>query len=266
MPHGRLAGAGALLVRDPRGFAEVALDQAERALEPLRAGPRMPARPLDEILGDAGDAIGGEVRQHLAEEAASEIEAHVRAGVERLGRRAPFPVAHNAAPSLAKLCYALCRALRPALVVETGVAYGVSSAFITKALAVNGHGELHSIDRASVRPGSSDHVGALVPGELRDRWVLHHGRSRRLLPGLLAELGQVGLFVHDSWHTYRTVAWELRTVTPRLARPGAVLVDDVAGNRAFEHWASRSRPRLAAIVEEEPVGVAVFSKQVSGPV
>ena len=172
----------------------------------------------------------------------------------------PFPIAHNAAPSLARLCYVLCRALRPAVVLETGVAYGVSSSFITKALALNGHGELHSVDRAPVRPGVESYIGALVPDELRSRWTLHRGTSRRLLPRLLPELEGLALFVHDSQHTYRNVSWELRTVMPHLTRPAAVLVDDVAANRAFEDWVERSRPAVSAVVAEEPVGVAVLDR------
>jgi hypothetical protein len=33
----------------------------------------------------------------------------------------PFPIIFNADPTLAQLCYALCRALRPDTVLETGV-------------------------------------------------------------------------------------------------------------------------------------------------
>jgi hypothetical protein len=254
----KLAGAVSLLVRDPRELVEVVVDQAQRAVDPLRARPSALRRPLDEIAGDLSDALGTDVAAILREEEMAEIDAQVGERIERLGPDLPFPIAHNAAPSLARLCYALCRALRPAVVLETGVAYGVSSSFITKALALNGHGELHSVDRAPVRPGVESHIGALVPDELRSRWTLHRGTSRRLLPRLLPELGGLSLFIHDSQHTYRNVSWELRTVVPHLTGPAAVLVDDTAANRAFEDWVERSRPAFSAVVAEEPVGVAVI--------
>jgi hypothetical protein len=142
-------------------------------------------------------------------------------------------------------------------VLETGVAWGVTSAFIAKALAVNRQGELHSVDRAPVRPDVESYIGSLVPEELRSRWTLHRGTSRRLLPPLLPDIEELSLFVHDSQHTYPNVSWELRTVTPHLRRPAAVLVDDVAANRAFEDWLERSRPAFSAVVES-PVGVAVL--------
>jgi hypothetical protein len=254
----KLAGAVGLLARDPRELVEVVVDQAQRAVEPLRARPSAVGRPLEEVAAEVGGALATDVAAFLREDGLAEIDAEVRERTEHLGTEVPFPLAHNAAPSLARLCYALCRALRPALVLETGVAYGVSSSFILKALALNGGGELHSVDRPPVRPGVEDYVGALVPDELRARWTLHRRTSRRVLPRLLPQLDGLSLFVHDSQHTYRNVSWELRTVTPRLTRPAAVLVDDTAANCAFEHWIDRARPAFSAVVAEEPVGVAVL--------
>jgi hypothetical protein len=256
----KLAGAVSLLRHDPRELFETVVDQAQRAVEPLRARPSAVPRPLEEIAGDLGVVLGTDVSAILREDGMAEIDDQVRERIERLGPELPFPLAHNAAPSLARLCYVLCRALRPAVVLETGVAYGVSSSFITKALDVNGHGELHSVDRAPVRAQVEDYIGALVPDDLRARWTLHRGTSRRLLPRLLPTIEGLGLFVHDSQHTYRNVSWELRTVAPLLTQRAAVLVDDTAANCAFEHWVERSRPAFHAVVAEEPVGVAVVDR------
>jgi hypothetical protein len=247
-----------MLIRDPRELYEVVVDQAQRAGDRFRALPSGERRPFDEIAAELDGALGREVASYLDEDGLAEIDAEVRERVERLGPDLPFPIEHNAAPSLAKLCYALCRALRPETVLETGVAYGVSSSFITKALALNGGGHLHSVDRPPTRPGVEDYVGALVPDELRARWTLHRGSSRRMLPSLLPRLEGLSLFIHDSQHTYRNISWELRTVTPHLTRPAAVLVDDTAGNRAFEHWVEREHPTFSAVVETEMVGVAVL--------
>jgi len=255
----KVAGAARLLARDPRELFEVVVDQAQRAVDPLRRRPSWAPRPLDEIVAGLESDLGRDVASFLREDGRADIEAEVRERIERLGTDVPFPLAHNAAPSLAQLCYALCRALRPAAVLETGVAYGVTSAFIAKALAMNGEGQLHSVDRAPVRPDARSYIGALVTEELHSRWTLHRGTSRRLLPRLLPDLEGLSLFVHDSQHTYPNVTWELRTVTPYLTRPAAVLVDDVAANRAFEDWVERSRPSFSAVVEEAPVGVAVIA-------
>jgi Methyltransferase domain len=255
----KLVGATRMLFQDPRELYEVVVDQAQRAVDPLRARPSGEAMPLRDVAAGLGAALGRDVASFLDEEGLAQIDAEVSERTERLGPDLPFPLAYNAAPSLARVCYALCRALRPTVVLETGVAYGVSSSFLTQALALNGAGHLHSVDRGPVRPGVDSYIGALVPEELRSRWRLHRGTSRRLLPDLLPQLDGLALFIHDSQHTYRNVSWELRTVAPHLVRPAAIVVDDVAGTRAFEDWVERSRPAFSATVAEEPVGVAVIN-------
>jgi hypothetical protein len=254
----KLERAATLLVRDPRELYEVLVDRAQRTMDPLRRRPTLEVTPFEDVAAGLDGALAGRVSESLREDALAEIDAEVRERIGQLGTTLPFPLEHNAAPSLANLCYALVRALRPATVLETGVAYGMSSSFLAKALSVNGEGELHSVDRPAVQPGVEDYIGALVPDHLRSRWTLHRGTSRRLLPRLLPEIGGLSLFVHDSQHTYRNVTWELGTVTPHLTRPAAVLVDDTAGTRAFEHWVERTRPAFSAVVAEQWVGVAVL--------
>lgn len=133
---------------------------------------------------------------------------------------------------LAEVTYLIVRGLRPTLVVETGVARGVSSRMILAALAANGHGQLVSID---VYRGA-DRATA-VPDRLRDRWVLLDGTSRRHLRAAVAE--GVDVFLHDSQHTRRNMRWEFSVAWPRL-RPGGVLIaDDIHENDAFA-WLVRA--------------------------
>ena len=82
--------------------------------------------------------------------------------------------------------YAAVRALRPDLVVETGVASGVSSAYILLALERNAKGTLHSVEigDTSYLPANKE-PGWIVPEWLRSRWRLHIGDVRAVLPGLL---------------------------------------------------------------------------------
>ena len=53
-----------------------------------------------------------------------------------------------------------------------------------------------------------------------------------MLRGLVAGLGEVDLFVHDSMHTTRNVRFELDLVWPALTPNGVVLIDDVERNAA----------------------------------
>jgi predicted O-methyltransferase YrrM len=153
---------------------------------------------------------------------------------------APFKAIHSADVALARCCYAACRALKPDVVVETGVAYGVTSAFLLQALNENGQGRLASIDLPPLGPNADQFAGIAVPMRLRGRWRLHRGVTKRLLPGLLDETGPVDLFVHDSLHTYRNMRWEFETVWPHLGDGGMVIADDVQGNPAFKELRNHS--------------------------
>jgi predicted O-methyltransferase YrrM len=160
---------------------------------------------------------------------------------ELIAEPSSFEPSHNGTETLANLCYAICRAVRPRVVVETGVAHGVTSAYILQALSENEQGALFSIDLPPLGSKSAAYTGCFVPEELRSRWSLHIGSARKLLPEIFALAGAPTLFVHDSLHTYAHMKWELSHAMAVL-RPGGVLIaDDIEGNRAFEEAARASR-------------------------
>jgi predicted O-methyltransferase YrrM len=153
----------------------------------------------------------------------------------------PFPIEgfHNGTVTLGRLCYLACRQLRPRIVVETGVAYGVTSTYILKALSENGEGELQSVDLPPLARDADKYVGYFIPAELRGRWTLNLGPAKKLLPNLLQRAQKIDMFVHDSLHTYHHMRWEFETALSAL-RPGGILIaDDIQGNRAFEELLDR---------------------------
>jgi predicted O-methyltransferase YrrM len=171
----------------------------------------------------------------------NEIEEAVNRKMAELRQLAPFRISHSADTALARLCYLTCRYLKPEVSIETGVAFGVTSAYILKAMEINGCGVLHSIDLPPLGTQADDFVGALIPENLKDRWQLHRGSARHLLPEVLQQNGPIDLFIHDSLHTYSHMLWEFNTVTPYLRPGGVLLSDDIAENKAFHDWTSRRR-------------------------
>src|SRR3989442_14227021 len=91
------------------------------------------------------------------------------------------------------LLYHVVRLLRPERVLETGVASGVSSLFVLKALSDHSKGSLLSIDLPNADPGAQILPGSasgwIVPASLRSRWDLGVGDSRVLMPEVLAQFG-----------------------------------------------------------------------------
>lgn len=147
--------------------------------------------------------------------------------------------------------YALVRAVRPRVIVETGVASGQSSTHLLRAMAANGGGKLHSIDLPNVQRGSllpqGRGTGWMVPASLRSSWELHLGDARVLLPELLAELGTVDVFLHDSDHSYEHMSFEFEQAYPRLTPGGLLLSDDTHLHRAWDDFCAGHRLRATRI-------------------
>ena len=115
--------------------------------------------------------------------------------------------------------YVIVRALKPELMIETGVAHGKSSLFILRAMEMNNFGKLISIDLppdGNLSDGAKTNLGEksigwLVDDSLRHRWELVIGDSIEMLSKLqthgVLETNQI--FLHDSLHTFDHARKEL---------------------------------------------------------
>jgi len=261
----RVARILALLPKRPIDvYDRLSLSVANRS-ERLREAPVYEANQWHDVLEALEVLFAEPVDNVLHDPAFHKLEETVRDRIGTLPENAPWSQRHNADFTFATACFLLCRVLKPNIVIETGVAYGVSSSFMLQALEMNGRGTLHSIDLPpSIEDNAVPYVGYLIPEHLKPRWELHRGTSKRVLPPLLAQLGQVDMFVHDSLHTYRNMLWEFQTVTPCLPPEAALIADDIGGNPAFLEWVTDADPVFRAVVHEEDkagmFGIGVFSE------
>lgn len=158
-----------------------------------------------------------------------DVDAEWDGRVAAAPHKRTFPPYYNVERETARCLYLLARALRPAHVLETGVANGRSSFFLLTALQRNGSGELHSLDvRADAAP-------YLTPSE-RAVWhftVVERRRSARALERALESVPALDLFVHDSDHSYRWQRTEYAVALSRLQRGGILASDDADASYAF---------------------------------
>src|SRR5260370_35725833 len=109
---------------------------------------------------------------------------------------------------------------------------------------------MNSIDLPPLGKNGDAFVGSLVPPEFLHRWTLHRGSTRRLLAPLVATLGQIDLFLHDSQPTLENMRAEFLTAWPAL-RPGAGLIAaEVEPNSALQDLARRNDTALALVFRE----------------
>jgi hypothetical protein len=150
----------------------------------------------------------------------------------------------------APLLYVLVRAVRPEVVVETGVSSGYSARLMLEAMQRNERGTLWSIGIQKIAVGPMDvevagavrerPVGWLVPEGLRQRWRLRVGASEDLLPGVLErEARPLGIFIHDSLHLYDRMMAEYTLARPCLVPGGWLLSHDIHNNRAWAEFLGR---------------------------
>jgi len=243
---------GMALLARPRETGERIRNKVRTLLDGATARSTLRGTPasgmteaIARLCGEAGDGFRDSTGLSTA---LGSLERQIQAGTREPG---PFGAFHSASPTLGRLCYLICRMLQPKVVVETGVAYGVTSSYILLALSENAKGTLHSIDLPPLARDAAKQVGRLVPVELRGRWKLTIGSARTELPRTIDRAGGLDIFVHDSLHTYRHMQWELGLALSRLRRGGALVADDIEGNRAFEEAAAHLSVDSWVAIQEE---------------
>ncbi len=153
--------------------------------------------------------------------------------------------------------YLIIKKYRPSLMIETGVANGVSTYFILKAMHENRTGKLISIDYPNYNPkgyvnedGKPDAVfiptgkepGWLVPTEFKDRFSIMTGKSSDILPQLDFT---PDIFYHDSDHSYTNMKFELEWAYMHVKKSGLIMADDTNINSAWvDFLASKNVKKL----------------------
>jgi len=142
--------------------------------------------------------------------------------------------------------YALVRAVRPDVFVESGILHGLTSTFILEALHRNDSGLLISADLPSypeTGPANKDgciavlprgkEPGWVVPDAKASRWRRLKGESTKVLPPVLTQMPSIDIFLHDSEHTTQTMFEELQLGWKHLREGGILICDNSDMSSAF---------------------------------
>lgn len=238
-------------------FAKVAVDDPREAFDRLRIKLESHKTKREEGQYQAveswRDWLTEQTKWDMAPESEllfAEIWKQTR---DDLGMASSFGVGHDADRHLALATWLvttnqLLRTSRDCYrIVETGVGRGILSRVILEAISEKGGAKLWSIDLPPLRdPWFSDSCAA-VPHALRSKWTYRRGAALRLLPGVLEEATALDLFIHDSLHTEDHMLREFEVAWPYVVSGGALIADDIDGNRAFSDFFSHA-PNVKAFV------------------
>jgi Methyltransferase domain len=242
---GKFQRAARAIVADP---VEALLDIPERISmrhdyrASYKADPEWEAR-LHSWLAAAWPCPEGAMVDTLTRE----VELELQTQGLRMGR-GTYGEYSDADLSMVRAVWCTVLHQRPSVVIETGVARGVTSRIVLEALDRNDLGHLWSIDLPHPQKKELHvQIGAAVPSSHRGRWSYVEGSSRRRLPSLLRSIAQVDLFIHDSLHTARNTRFEMEQTLRTLASEGIMIVDDISPHQAFAEFA-RDFPQLETLV------------------
>lgn len=156
-----------------------------------------------------------------------------------------------------ELIYFIIRKTKPKIIVETGVLDGISSTFILLALNKNQSGILYSIDLPARKEfwGSTNEMltpalprgkdpGWIVPLNLKNKWKLLLGSSKKHLPPLLTKLVKIDIFIHDSMHTDEYMMWEYQTSWTALNKGGLLCSDDIHTGKSFWQFSQQVKKQI----------------------
>ena len=133
---------------------------------------------------------------------------------------------------LASFLYAYILNSKPSVVIETGVANGITTNIIMKALEQTG-GTLHSFD---VDPKTKNvYIGS-------GHWNFHllTNNFENMLQEIISNIGMINLWIHDSNHGYQWQAFEYDLAADSLQKNGILVSDDIDSSTAWG-LASKSR-------------------------
>jgi predicted O-methyltransferase YrrM len=132
------------------------------------------------------------------------------------------------------MLYFLTRHLKPAVVVETGVASGYSSRSFLTAMKENSYGHLYSSDFPYFRlKDPEQYIGILVEDELKSRWSLYIEGDSQNLRIILNQVSQIDLFHYDSDKSFSGRRRTFLLIEPKLGEKSIVIFDDTQGNSFF---------------------------------
>ena len=158
----------------------------------------------------------------------------------------------NAELELFSLLYVLVKSKKPQLLVETGVANGVSTSAIMSALEEdNSSGSLNSFD---VLPETKDAYTG------KGKWNFHLLDKKRTHKQLSVAVGNsplVDIWLHDSNHGYRWQKFEYLLALSRLKEGGILISDDIDASPAWGELAkSHFREPYIIFDSRKFVGIA----------
>ena len=148
------------------------------------------------------------------------------------------------------LLIALLEMVKPKVILETGVANGISTNIFLKHAP---YADIHSIDiNANVM---SDELSRY------DNWTLHILKKRKDFIEILNSLDRLSFFFHDSDHSYPNQLFEYTYAWQKLEDCGVLVSDDINWSYAFLNFCKRLNQKPFVLADGAKFVGVIVKKQ-----
>ena len=161
-------------------------------------------------------------------------------------------------PATGLLLMKLLEAFRPETVLEFGTSVGISAAYQTAALQINGRGKLYTLEGAQA-------VATVAAANLRTLGLLERaeivvGRFVDTLPGVLQRIGSIDFAFIDGHHDYTATLELFKQIKPQLSQEAVVVFDDVSWSPGMAAaWKKvQADPEVGTVVDLFSMGLCIM--------
>ncbi len=167
----------------------------------------------------------------------------------------------SSSPKNGEFMFRLIREFRPKLCFELGTCLGVSLAYGTQALELNGGGEYVSLE-------GSPHLAAAAKQNLSEqefgRFSIAVGKFQDTLPGLFREHGEIDFAFIDGHHDEHATVRYFEEFFPHLADKSLLVFDDINWSPGMQRaWSQLKKdPRINYTLDNYFRGICIVDKNI----
>lgn len=161
------------------------------------------------------------------------------------------PISWNAGSNLCSFLYTYVKIAKPQLVIETGIANGLTTLSILAGLK-DSKGELHSFDIDS----KTSTIGQVYPN-----WTWHkiaYSSPLKSFKKSLKNFKNVDLWIHDSDHSFFWQFNEYNLAQKTLSSDGILVSDDIDFSRAWSKFRKNFSKSYILLDKYKFIGIARF--------
>ena len=141
---------------------------------------------------------------------------------------------------------------KPNIILETGVAAGLSSRCILEAIKKNSKGILYSSDFPYFRLNNPEkYIGIMVPEELKKNWRLEILGDVKNIKKFKSEINHADIILYDSDKRYSGKINFFKSVNSLIKSNTIIVVDDLHNDSFFLEYVKEMKCKNWFIVESK---------------